>query len=228
MDLGEPGKYPYTRGPYKNMYRGRLWTMRQFAGFGTASQTNERYKFLLEHGQTGLSVAFSLHTIYGFEADSEKALGEVGKEGVSIDTLKDMETLFDGIDLSKISNKTKMLVIVGEDDDVVGNYSAKIIFNNTNKIPLSNKDFVIQVTDKYGNPDILADHMAPVCFPKFLSDTTDAMDYYSTWKLFDALTDYAFYGKNKEYCLGDTPEQRFMGLWSDGTPVKELLITDNP
>jgi len=132
------------------------------------------------------------------------------------------------IDLSKISNKTKMLVIVGEDDDVVGNYSAKIIFNNTNKIPLSNKDFVIQVTDKYGNPDILADHMAPVCFPKFLSDTTDAMDYYSTWKLFDALTDYAFYGKNKEYCLGDTPEQRFMGLWSDGTPVKELLITDNP
>jgi methylmalonyl-CoA mutase N-terminal domain/subunit len=103
MDLGEPGKYPYTRGPYKNMYRGRLWTMRQFAGFGTASQTNERYKFLLEHGQTGLSVAFSLHTIYGFEADSEKALGEVGKEGVSIDTLKDMETLFNGIDLSRIS-----------------------------------------------------------------------------------------------------------------------------
>ncbi len=103
MDLGEPGKYPYTRGPYKNMYRGRLWTMRQFAGFGTASQTNERYKFLLEHGQTGLSVAFSLHTIYGFEADSEKALGEVGKEGVSIDTLKDMETLFSGIDLSRIS-----------------------------------------------------------------------------------------------------------------------------
>jgi len=103
MDLGEPGKYPYIRGPYKNMYRGRLWTMRQFAGFGTASQTNERYKFLLEHGQTGLSVAFSLHTIYGFEADSEKALGEVGKEGVSIDTLKDMETLFSGIDLSRIS-----------------------------------------------------------------------------------------------------------------------------
>ena len=103
MDLGEPGKYPYTRGAYKNMYRGRLWTMRQFAGFGTASQTNKRYKFLLEHGQTGLSVAFSLHTIYGFEADSEKALGEVGKEGVSIDTLKDMETLFSGIDLSRIS-----------------------------------------------------------------------------------------------------------------------------
>jgi len=102
-DLGEPGKYPFTRGAYPNMYRGRLWTMRQFAGFGTAEQTNQRYKFLLEHGTTGLSVAFSLHTIYGYEADDEKALGEVGKEGVSIDTLKDMETLFSDIDLSKIS-----------------------------------------------------------------------------------------------------------------------------
>ena len=68
MDLGEPGQYPFTRGAYKNMYRGRLWTMRQFAGFGNAEQTNQRYKFLLEHGQTGLSVAFSLHTIYGIEA----------------------------------------------------------------------------------------------------------------------------------------------------------------
>jgi len=103
MDLGNPGKYPFTRGAYSNMYRGRLWTMRQFAGFGTADQTNQRYKFLLEHGQTGLSVAFSLHTIYGIQADDDKALGEVGKEGVSIDTLKDMETLFNGIDLSKIS-----------------------------------------------------------------------------------------------------------------------------
>ena len=103
MDLGEPGRFPFTRGAYSNMYRGRLWTMRQFAGFGTAAQTNERYKFLLEHGQTGLSVAFSLHTIYGYEADNEYALGEIGKEGVSIDTLKDMETLFNSIDLSKIS-----------------------------------------------------------------------------------------------------------------------------
>jgi methylmalonyl-CoA mutase N-terminal domain/subunit len=103
QDLGLPGKYPFTRGAYPTMYRGQLWTMRQFAGFGTAEQTNQRYKFLLEHGQTGLSVAFSLHTIYGYEADDEKSLGEVGKEGVSIDTLKDMEILFDGIDLSKIS-----------------------------------------------------------------------------------------------------------------------------
>jgi len=102
-DLGEPGKYPYTRGAYENMYRGQLWTMRQFAGFGSAEQTNQRYKFLLEQGTTGLSVAFSLHTIYGYAADDVKALGEIGKEGVSIDTLKDMEILFDGIDLSKIS-----------------------------------------------------------------------------------------------------------------------------
>ena len=102
-DLGEPGKYPFTRGAYPNMYRGQLWTMRQFAGFGTARQTNQRYKFLLEHGTTGLSVAFSLHTIYGIEAVDDRALGEIGKEGVSIDTLEDMEMLFDGIDLSNIS-----------------------------------------------------------------------------------------------------------------------------
>jgi len=103
LDLGFPGQYPFTRGSYPNMYRGQLWTMRQFAGFGTAEQTNKRYKFLIDHGNTGLSVAFSLHTIYGIEATDPRALGEVGKEGVAIDTLKDIETLFDGIDLSNIS-----------------------------------------------------------------------------------------------------------------------------
>ncbi len=102
-DLGEPGKYPFTRGPYQNMYRGRLWTMRQFAGFGTAEQTNERFKYLIDHGQTGLSVAFHLPTIYGYESTDERSLGEVGKEGVAIDTLSNMEALFDGIDLSRIS-----------------------------------------------------------------------------------------------------------------------------
>ncbi|MFX1549207.1 MAG: methylmalonyl-CoA mutase [Promethearchaeota archaeon] len=103
LDLGFPGQYPFTRGAYPNMYRGRLWTMRQFAGFGNAEQTNKRYKFLINHGNTGLSVAFSLHTIYGIEATDPRALGEIGKEGVAIDSLEDMETLFDGIDLSKIS-----------------------------------------------------------------------------------------------------------------------------
>ncbi len=131
-------------------------------------------------------------------------------------------------ELSKISNETLMLVIAGEDDMVVGNDSAKIIFQNTTQIPFSQKDFVIQVTDKYGAPDLVADHNAPICLPRFLFNTVDAMDYYSTWKLFDALIDYAFYGINGEYCLGNTPEQRFMGLWSDGTPVKELIVTDNP
>jgi len=103
LDLGFPGQYPFTRGAYPNMYRGQLWTMRQFAGFGSAMQTNKRYKFLINHGNTGLSVAFSLHTIYGIEATDPRALGEIGKEGVAIDSLKDMQTLFDGIDLSKIS-----------------------------------------------------------------------------------------------------------------------------
>jgi methylmalonyl-CoA mutase N-terminal domain/subunit len=103
LDLGFPGQYPFTRGAYPNMYRGQLWTMRQFAGFGNAEQTNKRYKFLIDHGNTGLSVAFSLHTIYGIEATDPRALGEIGKEGVAIDSLEDMETLFKGIDLSKIS-----------------------------------------------------------------------------------------------------------------------------
>ena len=130
------------------------------------------------------------------------------------------------VDLSKITNETLMLVIVGENDTVVGNYFAKEIFFNSTQVPLSQKDFIIQVTDTYGEPDLIADHIAPVCILN--SDTVDAMDYFSTWKLFDALTDYAFYGINKEYCFDNTPQQRYMGLWSDGTPVKELIVTDTP
>jgi hypothetical protein len=130
------------------------------------------------------------------------------------------------VDLSKIANETLMLVIAGEDDIHVGNQSAKFIFYNTSNISTSQKDFIIQRTDKYGNPDIIANHFAPVCLPFF--NMVNAMDYYSTWKLFDALTNYAFYGINKEYCLGNTYEQRFMGFWSDGSAVKELLVTDNP
>jgi hypothetical protein len=121
-----------------------------------------------------------------------------------------------------------MLVIVGEEDDVVGNKSAKTIFYGTPQISYSQKDFVIQRTDDYGSPDLMADHLAPICLPGFFSHSTDAMDYYSTWKLFDALTDYAFHGFNEEYCLGNTSEQINMGVWSDGTPVKKLLVTDNP
>ncbi|MBN2028335.1 MAG: methylmalonyl-CoA mutase family protein [Actinobacteria bacterium] len=102
-DLGYPGEYPYTRGVQPNMYRGRLWTMRQFAGFGSAEDTNRRYKFLLERGTTGLSVAFDMPTIMGRDSDDPRAEGEVGRCGVAIDSLADMETLFDGIELRDIT-----------------------------------------------------------------------------------------------------------------------------
>jgi methylmalonyl-CoA mutase N-terminal domain/subunit len=100
---GLPGQYPYTRGIHPTMYRGRLWTMRQFAGFGTAEDTNERYKFLLERGQTGLSVAFDFPTLMGYDSDHPRAEGEVGKCGVAVSSLADMETLFDGIPLDRVS-----------------------------------------------------------------------------------------------------------------------------
>jgi methylmalonyl-CoA mutase, N-terminal domain len=101
--LGEPGEYPYTRGPYPTMYRGRLWTMRQYAGFGTAVETNERFKSLLEAGQTGLSVAFDLPTQMGLDSDDPLASGEVGKVGVAIDSIEDMRRLFDGIPLASVT-----------------------------------------------------------------------------------------------------------------------------
>jgi methylmalonyl-CoA mutase N-terminal domain/subunit len=102
-DLGDPGEYPFTRGIYPTMYTGRLWTMRQYAGYGTAEESNRRYKYLLEQGQTGLSVAFDLPTQMGYDSDHPLSEGEVGKTGVAIDTLKDMEILFDGIPLNKVS-----------------------------------------------------------------------------------------------------------------------------
>ena len=127
-DLNYPGEYPYTRGVYPNMYRGRLWTMRQFSGFGTPKDTNNRYKYLLKHGQTGLSVAFDFPTLYGKDSDDPLAQGEVGKCGVAIDTLRDMEILFDGIPLEKISTSMTinppaamllaMYIVVGEKQGV--------------------------------------------------------------------------------------------------------------
>jgi methylmalonyl-CoA mutase, N-terminal domain len=89
-DLGYPGVHPFTRGVYPSMYRGRLWTMRQFAGFGTAAETNERFRYLLEHGQTGLSTAFDMPTLMGYDSDNPRSLGEVGREGVAVDSLDDM------------------------------------------------------------------------------------------------------------------------------------------
>jgi methylmalonyl-CoA mutase, N-terminal domain len=102
-DLGYPGVYPFTRGVYPSMYRGKLWTMRQFAGFGTAEETNARFRYLLEHGQTGLSTAFDMPSLMGYDSDHPRSLGEVGREGVAIDSLPDMETLFSGIPLDQVS-----------------------------------------------------------------------------------------------------------------------------
>ena len=102
-EIGLPGEYPYTRGVYPSMYRGRLWTMRQFAGFGTAEETNERFRYLLDHGQTGLSTAFDMPSLMGHDSDHRLSEGEVGREGVAVDTLDDMETLFDGIPMDEVS-----------------------------------------------------------------------------------------------------------------------------
>ncbi|HYS01467.1 MAG TPA: methylmalonyl-CoA mutase family protein, partial [Candidatus Eisenbacteria bacterium] len=101
--LGDPGEFPYTRGIYPSMYRGQLWTMRQFAGYGTAEETNRRYKFLLSQGQTGLSVAFDMPTLMGYDSDAPASEGEVGRCGVAIDSLQDMEDLFAGIRLDQIT-----------------------------------------------------------------------------------------------------------------------------
>jgi methylmalonyl-CoA mutase N-terminal domain/subunit len=127
-DLGWPGAYPLTRGVYPSMYRGRLWTMRQFAGFGTAEETNARFRYLLAHGQTGLSTAFDMPTLMGYDSDHPRSLGEVGREGVAIDSLADMETLFGGIPLGEVSTSmtingpAAMLLAfyacVGEEQDV--------------------------------------------------------------------------------------------------------------
>ncbi len=127
-DLGYPGLFPYTRGVYPSMYRGRLWTMRQFAGFGTAEETNARFRYLREHGQTGLSTAFDMPTLMGYDSDHPKSLGEVGREGVAVDSLEDMEHLFAGIPLSEVSTSMTInapaamllafYICVGEGQDV--------------------------------------------------------------------------------------------------------------
>ena len=101
--IAAPGQYPYTRGIHETMYRGRFWTMRQFAGFGTARETNQRFRYLLDHGQTGLSVAFDMPTLMGYDSDEPHSLGEVGREGVAIDSIEDMENLFTGIPLDQVS-----------------------------------------------------------------------------------------------------------------------------
>ncbi len=126
--VGRPGEYPFTRGPYPSMYRGRLWTMRQFAGFGTVEETNQRFQYLLDHGQTGLSTAFDMPTLMGYDSDHARSLGEVGREGVAVDSLDDMEQLFAGIPLGGVTTSMTInapaaillafYVLVGEEQGV--------------------------------------------------------------------------------------------------------------
>ena len=150
--LGFPGEYPYTRGIHPNMYRGRLWTMRLFSGFGSAEDTNQRYHFLLERGQTGLSVAFDFPTLYGRDSDDPLSEGEVGVCGVTIDTLRDMETLFDGIPLDKISTSMTingpaaillaLYVAVGEKQGVPSHKLTGTIQNDILKEYIAQKSWI--------------------------------------------------------------------------------------
>jgi len=146
-------------------------------------------------------------------------------------------------DFKKIPSDILMLVVIGAEDErgigVPGfDTTPQEVFNESIQVPLANKDFVIVQSDRYGTPSLIADHSSPVApdssydngLPVYNSATkpVDTLDYYCFWKLFDALTDDAFYGINREYALDNTPVQRFMGLWSDGTPVVELVVTDSP
>jgi methylmalonyl-CoA mutase N-terminal domain/subunit len=151
-DLGYPGVYPFTRGVYPSMYRGKLWTMRQFAGFGTAEETNERFRYLLDHGQTGLSTAFDMPTLMGHDSDHARSLGEVGREGVAIDSLDDMETLFAGIPLDRVSTSMTInspaamllafYVCVGEEQGVPRDRLRGTIQTDILKEYIAQKEFI--------------------------------------------------------------------------------------
>lgn len=151
-DIGEPGSYPYTRGIYSDMYRGRLWTMRQFSGHGNALETNRRYRFLLKQGQTGLSVAFDLPTLMGLDSDDPLSEGEVGKCGVAIDSLRDMEILFDQIDLSQVSTSMTinapaaillaMYIVVAEQQGVPSNKIQGTLQNDILKEYIAQKEWI--------------------------------------------------------------------------------------
>ncbi len=151
-DLGDPGQFPFTRGIHETMYRGKLWTMRQFAGFGTARQTNERFKYLLEHGGSGLSVAFDLPTLMGRDPDHPLSLGEVGKCGVAVSSLEDMETLFEAIPLDKVTTSMTLnspaamllafYILVGEKQGVGEDALAGTIQNDILKEFIAQKEFI--------------------------------------------------------------------------------------
>ncbi len=151
-NIGLPGEYPYTRGVHHTMYRTRLWTMRQFAGMGTPKQTNERFKYLLQHGGTGLSTAFDLPTLMGYDSDHPRSLGEVGKCGVAVDSLADMEIIFDGIDLAKVSTSMTinspasmllaMYLVVAEKQGVPSEQVRGTLQNDILKEYIAQKEFI--------------------------------------------------------------------------------------
>jgi methylmalonyl-CoA mutase N-terminal domain/subunit len=151
-DLGYPGSFPFTRGVYPTMYRGRLWTMRQFAGFGTAEETNERFRYLLDHGQTGLSVAFDMPALMGVDSDSPRAEGEVGREGVAVASLEDMQILFSGIPLGEVSTSMTinssaaialaMYLVVGEEQGVPRERLRGTIQTDILKEYIAQKEFI--------------------------------------------------------------------------------------
>jgi methylmalonyl-CoA mutase N-terminal domain/subunit len=154
-EVPAPGEYPYTRGIHDTMYRGRLWTMRQFAGFGSAEDTNERYRFLLDHGQTGLSVAFDMPTLMGRDSDAPESLGEVGRCGVAIDSVEDMSTLFDGIDLGRVTTSMTInspapivfaqYLVVAEEQGVAYEKLGGTLQNDILKEYIAQKEFIFPV-----------------------------------------------------------------------------------
>jgi methylmalonyl-CoA mutase N-terminal domain/subunit len=154
-DVPAPGEFPYTRGIHESMYRGKLWTMRQFAGFGSAQDTNERYRFLLDHGQTGLSVAFDMPTLMGHDSDAPESLGEVGRCGVAIDSVEDMRTLFDGIDLGQVTTSMTInspapivfaqYIVVAEEQGVPLERLGGTLQNDILKEYIAQKEFIFPV-----------------------------------------------------------------------------------
>ncbi len=154
-EVPAPGEYPYTRGIHPSMYRGKLWTMRQFAGFGSAEDTNERYRFLLDHGQTGLSVAFDMPTLMGHDSDAPESLGEVGRCGVAIDSVEDMRTLFDGIDLGGVTTSMTInspapivfaqYLVVAEEQGVLIERLGGTLQNDILKEYIAQKEFIFPV-----------------------------------------------------------------------------------
>jgi methylmalonyl-CoA mutase N-terminal domain/subunit len=168
-DIGYPGQYPYTRGVHSSMYRKKSWTMRQFSGFGSPKQTNERYHFLLKQGQMGLSVAFDLPTLMGYDSDSGRSVGEVGVCGVAVDTLKDMEIIFNGIDLSKISTSMTinctstillaMYIVVAEKQGVASQKLTGTLQNDILKEYIAQKEWI------YPPEPSIRCHSAPSMYP---------------------------------------------------------------